>query len=110
MRILWQNGAMFVKEIVALLPDPKPHVNTISTFIRNLETKGYVAHKQYGNTYQYYAVAKMEDFRRKSFGNLIKSYFNNSYFGAVSTLVEEEKLSVEELKELIDLIENKNKQ
>lgn len=50
-----------------------------------------------------------EDFRRKTLGTLIKNYFGNSYFGAVSTLVEEEKISVDELKELIDMVENKNK-
>lgn len=54
-------------------------------------------------------MARKEDFRRKTLGTLIKNYFGNSYFGAVSTLVEEEKISVDELKELIDMVENKNK-
>lgn len=109
MRIFWEKGPLFVREIVDLYPEPKPHFNTISTFVRGLETKGYVAHEAFGNTYRYYAVAKMEDFRRKSLGNVIKSYFNNSYLGVVSSLVEDEKLSIEELRELIESVENANK-
>ncbi len=110
MRIFWERGPLFVREIVDLYPEPKPHFNTISTFVRGLEAKGYVAHEAFGNTYRYYAVAKMEDFRRRSLGNVIKSYFNNSYLGVVSSLVEDEKLSIDELRELIDRVENGNKQ
>lgn len=105
MQILWQHGPLFVREILELLPEPKPHFNTISTFVRNLESKGYVAHNEFGKTYQYYALAKIEDFRRRSLGSLIKSYFNNSYLGVVSSLVEDEKLSIDELKELIEKVE-----
>lgn len=105
MKLFWQHGPLFVREIVELYDEPRPHFNTISTFVRNLETKGYVAHKEYGKTYQYYAVARVEDYRRRSLGNVIKSFFNNSYLGAVSALVEEEKLSIDELRELIDKVE-----
>ena len=109
MRIFWNHGPMFVREIVELYPEPRPHLNTLSTFVRNLEQKGFVSHEAVGGSFRYYAVARKEDFRRKTLGTLIKNYFGNSYFGAVSTLVEEEKISVDELKELIDMVENKNK-
>ncbi len=105
MKFFWQHGPLFVREIVELYDEPRPHFNTISTFVRNLEAKGYVAHKEFGKTYQYYAVAQVEDYRRRSLGNVIKDFFNNSYLGAVSALVEEEKLSLEELKELIEKVE-----
>ncbi len=105
MKFFWQRGPLFVREIVELYDEPRPHFNTISTFVRNLEAKGYVAHKEYGKTYQYYAVAPVEDYRRRSLGNVIKDFFNNSYLGAVSALVEEEKLSLDELKELIEKVE-----
>ena len=104
MRIFWNHGPMFVREIVELYPEPRPHFNTLSTFVRNLEQKGFVSHEAVGGSFRYYAVARKEDFRRKTLGTLIKNYF-----GAVSTLVEEEKISVDELKELIDMVENKNK-
>lgn len=106
MHRFWEHGPMFVRELVALFPDPKPHFNTISTMVRSLEAKGYIAHEDYGNTYRYHAAVSEEEFSRRTLGNVISRYFENSYLGAVSALVEEEKISVEELRALIDRIEN----
>ena len=53
MRWFWTRGPLFVRELVALYPEPRPHFNTLSTMVRTLEAKGHVAHKSYGNTYQY---------------------------------------------------------
>ncbi|CCX49190.1 transcriptional repressor CopY family [Bacteroides sp. CAG:927] len=108
MQLLWDNGPMYVRELVQLYPDPKPHVNTVSTVVRTLEEKGYVNHEAAGTGYKYFAVAQKEDFADKTLNNVIKGYFNNSYLNAVSTLVKTEKISVDELRELIDLIEKNN--
>lgn len=108
MQLLWDNKPMYVRELVQLYPDPKPHVNTVSTVVRTLEEKGYVSHEVAGTGYKYFAVAQKDDFADKTLSNVIKGYFNNSYLNAVSTLVEKEKISVDELRELIDLIEKKN--
>lgn len=107
MQILWDNGPMFVKEIVALMPDPKPHINTVSTFVRLLEQKGAVTHEAHKMSFKYKAVIQRDKVRKKSLGTLLKNYFNNSGKGLVSALVEEEKVSVDELKELINIIESK---
>ena len=101
----WEKGPMFVKEIRALYDDPKPHFNTLSTIVRGLEEKGYVAHKAYGNTYQYYATVSREDFSRSTLRSVIGKYFNNSYLSAVSSLVQEEDISLDELKLLIKQVE-----
>ena len=106
MNLFWDKGAMFVKELLELYDEPKPHFNTLSTMVRTLEANGYVDHKAYGNSYQYYPVISREDYAGSSFKGLISSYFNNSYLSAVSALVKEEKISVEELKELIEQIES----
>lgn len=108
MQLLWDNGPMYVRELVQLYPDPKPHVNTVSTVVRTLEEKGHVNHEAAGTGYKYFAVAQKEDFADKTLNNVIKGYFNNSYLNAVSTLVKTEKISVDELRELIDLIEKNN--
>lgn len=108
MQLLWDNGPMYVRELVQLYPDPKPHVNTVSTVVRTLEEKGYVNHEAAGTGYKYFAVAQKEDLADKTLNNVIKGYFNNSYLNAVSTLVKTEKISVDELRELIDLIEKNN--
>ncbi len=65
-------------------------------------------HKQFGNSYQYYPLVSEAEYGRSSISGVIKNYFNNSYLSAVSSFVKEEKISVEELKELIDQIENQN--
>ncbi|MCM1337252.1 MAG: BlaI/MecI/CopY family transcriptional regulator [Candidatus Amulumruptor caecigallinarius] len=108
MRMLWSKGPMFVREMLEHYDDPKPHVNTVSTTVRILESKGYVAHESVGGSHRYAAVARMEDFRERSLTDLVRDYFNNSYKSAVSALVEEEKISVDELREIIGLIESKN--
>ena len=107
MQMLWSRGPMFVREMVELYAEPKPHVNTVSTTVRILEDKGYVSHEPVGGSHRYYAVARMEDFRARSLTDLVRNYFNNSYKSAVSALVEDEKISVDELREIIDLIERK---
>ena len=106
MNIFWDNGAMFVKDILELLPEPKPHFNTVSTMVRALEAKGFVSHKAYGNSYQYFPAVDRSGFGRKSLKNIIKEYFGNSYKNAVSALVDDGELSAEEIKDLLKQVEN----
>lgn len=108
MNLFWDKGAMFVKELLELYAEPKPHFNTLSTMVRTLEANGYVGHKAYGNSYQYYPIVTREEYAGSSFKGIISSYFNNSYLSAVSALVKEEKITVDELKELIEQIEKGN--
>lgn len=108
MHCFWAHGPLFVRELVELAPEPKPHFNTLSTMVRALEAKGYVGHRTFGNTYQYYPLVSEAEFSRRTLGGVIDRYFGRSYLGAVSALVEEEKISVEELRELIDRIERQN--
>ncbi len=105
MQMLWDHGPLFVREMVELSEEPKPHFNTLSTTVRNLEAKGYVEHETFGTTYRYKAVARREDFRERSLAEVVANYFSNSYKKIVSALVEEEKISVDELREIIDMVE-----
>ncbi len=109
MRCFWERGPLFVRELVEMAPEPKPHFNTLSTMVRTLETKGYLSHRAFGGTYQYYPVVSEEAFSRRTLGSVICRYFENSYMGAVSALIEEEKISVDELRELLDRIESQTK-
>ena len=108
MNLFWDKGAMFVKQLLELYAEPKPHFNTLSTMVRTLEANGYVGHKAYGNSYQYYPIVTREEYAGSLFKGIISSYFNNSYLSAVSALVKEEKITVDELKELIEQIEKGN--
>lgn len=107
MHILWKLEKAFVKEVMAEITDDQPHYNTLSTIIRNLEEKGYVAHKAFGNTHQYFPIIKKEDYRKAFMSNAIENFFNNSYKSMVSFFAEEEKISAEELREILTIIEKK---
>lgn len=108
MELFWENGPMFVRELLERLPDPRPHFNTVSTFVRALEEKGFVGHEQFGNTFRYFARVSRDEFKQKTLLGMVGKYFNNSYLGVVSTLVKEEKISLDELKQLICEVENGN--
>jgi BlaI family transcriptional regulator, penicillinase repressor len=105
MHILWKLEKAFVKDVMAQVTDEKPHYNTISTIIRNLEDKGYVDHTAFGNTYQYYPIISKEEYRKGFMSNAIENYFNNSYKSMISLFAKEEKISAQELREILDMIE-----
>lgn len=108
LQVLWKLEKAFVKEIIDALPDPKPHYNTISTIIRNMENKGYVKYQAFGKTHQYYPAVSKEEYRKVFINKTINNYFENSYKNVVSFFAKEEKISISELKEIIELIEKKN--
>ncbi len=107
MHILWTLEKAFVKDVLAEITEDKPHYNTLSTIIRNLEDKGYVSYNAYGKTHQYFPIVTKEAYRKKFMNSAIDNYFNSSYKNVVSFFAKEEKISVDELKEIIALIEKK---
>ncbi len=107
MKILWTLEKAFVKEILHEITGEKPHYNTLSTIVRNLEEKGYVGHDAFGNTHRYFPKVTKEAYRKVFINSTIADYYDNSYKSLVSFFAKEEKISVEELKEIIDLIEKK---
>ena len=109
MDYLWEHGPSFVKDIRASFEDPKPHYNTVSTMVRNLEQKKIVDHEAFGTTYRYLAVITKEDFVKSNLKRNVKKYFGNSYQSLVSSLVESNDLTLEEIKELIELANKKSK-
>jgi predicted transcriptional regulator len=106
MELFWAKGPLFVKEIIDLLGAPKPHYNTISTIVRLLEEKGFVGHEQFGNTHRYHAVISREEFSKFTLKTMVGKYFNKSYASVVSMFVQEEKISIEEIKELLRQVES----
>ena len=101
----WKQGPMFVKDIVEMYDDPKPHFITISTIVRTLEEKGYVGHTQHGKSYQYHAVVAEQDMGKKSLSSVIGRYFKNSYISVVSSFLEDGNIPVEDLRRLLDEVE-----
>lgn len=108
MSLLWEHGPMFVRDMLEHFPDPKPQFNTVATFVRGLEDKGWVAHEAVGNRHRFYAVAEASDFGGNSLMTVIRNFFRGSASAAVSALVADEQLSVDELKEIIKMVEQQN--
>lgn len=107
MKILWKMEKAFVKDIVAEYPDPKPHNNTVSSIVRILQDKGFVAFTQYGNTYEYYPLIKKEAYSKTFIKTIISDYFDNSFSRAVASFVEDEALDQKEIEEIMKLIKSK---
>ena len=108
MHILWKLKKAFVKDVLAFMEgEDKPHYNTLSTIIRNLEEKGYVGYNAYGKTHQYFPIVSKEAYKKRFMNTAIDNYFNSSYKNVVSFFAKEEKISVDDLKEIIALIEKK---
>lgn len=105
MQELWGLGKAFVKEIIDRLPEPKPAYNTVSTIIRILENKGFVSHKAYGKSHQYYPLVSKEEYRTFAAGKLLTGYFNNSAHNMLSFFLKEERLDLRDADELLKLIE-----
>lgn len=105
MKELWDMGRGFVKEIVDRLPEPKPAYNTVSTIVRILETKGFVTHESFGKSHQYLPKISKEEYKKGITGKLLTNYFDNSPKRMLSYFLEENRLDVQELDEILSIIE-----
>lgn len=101
MQVLWELEKGFVKDILERLPEPKPAYNTVSTIVRILETKGFVLHKAYGKTHEYFPAVSKEEYRRFVTEEIVGNYFGGSVTDLVSFFVKEKEISVKELDELL---------
>ena len=105
MQILWQIEKGMVHDVLTRCPEPKPAYNTVSTIIRILEQKGYVGHKAYGRTHEYYPLVSKKEYTRSSFRSLLHNYFGNSYQSLASFFADDEKLTLAELEDIRETID-----
>ena len=106
MERMWEHGPMQVRELQALYPEPQPHVNTLATFIKILEEKGFLGHKVLtARCFQYFARISRDEYRGGLLRGVVNKFFGQSYLSAVSALVKSEQISLDELKELIREVE-----
>jgi predicted transcriptional regulator len=105
MQILWDIREGFVKDLLQKFPEPKPAYNTVSTIIRILEKKGYVDHRSFGKSHQYFPLMSREQYRNERFSSLMKDYFNNSMKQVLSHFGNSGSLNLKEADEIIQLME-----
>lgn len=104
MHILWDIERAFVKDIIEHLPSPKPAYNTVSTIVRILEKKGFVAHKPFGNSHEYFPTIKKEEYTKAYLKSFVSNYFSDSYSEMVSFFTKDKNMSLEELEEIKKMI------
>lgn len=104
MQILWKLEKAFVKDIIDVMPNPKPAYNTVSTIVRILERKGFVAYTAYGKTHEYFPLISKKEYTGSFLKGFIRDYFSNSYKQMVSFFAKEENLTIEEMESIIELL------
>jgi predicted transcriptional regulator len=105
MQILWNEKEGFVKDLLQHFPEPRPAYNTVSTIIRILEKKGFVDHRSFGKSHQYYPIISRDQYRNERFSSLMKDYFNNSMQQVLSHFGKTGSLNIKEADEIIKLME-----
>lgn len=109
MQILWKLEKGFIKDIMEEMPEPKPAYNTVSTIVRILETKGFIDHKAYGKTHEYYPLVSRERYTKFYLNNMIKGYFNGSFQNLVSFFAKENKLNAADIDKLLKEVKKEKK-
>ncbi len=109
MKILWEIDKGFVKEILEHFDKPRPAYNTVSTIVRILQEKGFVNHKAYGRTHEYYPLMTRDEYKKSHMSNFVNSYFSNSYQNMVSFFTNEKKISLKEMEDIRKMMDEEIK-
>lgn len=108
MHILWDIKKAFVRDMIDHMPEPKPAYNTVSTIVRILEDKGFVSHKAYGKSHEYFPLVSKEEYTRQYMGRFISKYFGGSFEKMVSFFANNNDISLREMDEIIKRLKDKS--
>jgi BlaI family penicillinase repressor len=109
MQVIWNLDKAFLRDIIEEIPEPKPHQNTIATILKILVEKEFVGVHVFGRMHQYYPLVSKDEYSESSMKNLVKGYFEGSFSNAVSFMVKENNLSVEDLELLLSQLKKSGK-
>lgn len=107
MMVLWQLGEGLLMEIVEAMPQPQPHKNTVATILKILAEKEFVSIEQLGRIHRYHPAVSKESYSKTRLNSVVKGYFEGSFSNVVSFMVDEQKLSVEDLELLLKQLKKK---
>ena len=108
MQLFWSKGPSMVNDLLDAMPDPKPAYNTVSTVVRILEKKGFVGHKAYGKTYEYYPAVSKEAYASRYMDTVLDNFFNGSLSRLVSFFSEHKSITVEETDEIMKMLRERH--
>ena len=109
MLVIWRLGNGFVKDFLEQYPEPRPPYTTLASTVKNLERKGYLSSRRYGNTYEYTPIIHEREYKKQFMSGFVKDYFRDSYSELVTFFAREQRISANELKEIIRIIEKQEK-
>lgn len=109
MLIVWKTGGGFIKDFLEHYPAPKPPYTTLASVIKNLERKGFVQGVRYGNVYTYSPLIHEPQYKSRFMSGFVKDYFSNSYKELVGFFAQEEKITPQELRDILKIIEKQQK-
>jgi predicted transcriptional regulator len=109
MKALWQHESALVRDVVAGMPEPKPHANTVNTILKILTDKGFVAMEAGDNANRFRALISKEDYSSRTIAQVVKSYFDGSFADLVSFFVADRNLDIAELESVIQSLKKKKK-
>ena len=109
MQVLWKIKKGFVKDILEHFDDPRPAYNTVSTIVRILQEKGFVTHKAYGRTHEYYPVVTKSEYSKSHLSTFVNDYFSNSFEKMVSFFAKEKSISLQEMEDIMKIMDSEVK-
>jgi len=109
MQVLWKIKKGFVKDILEHFPEPKPAYTTISTIVRILQDKGFVSHKAYGRSHEYYPLISKEEYTKNHIKSFVRDYFSNSFKNMVNFFTESRSISLKEMEEIMKIMQKEVK-
>jgi predicted transcriptional regulator len=109
MQVLWKIKKGFVKDILEHFDDPKPAYNTVSTIVRILQEKGFVNHKAYGRTHEYFPIVTKSDYSKSHLSTFVNDYFSNSFEKMVSFFAKEKSISLQEMEDIMKIMDSEVK-
>jgi predicted transcriptional regulator len=109
MQVIWKIKEVFIRDIMEAMPVPKPHQNTVATILKILVDKEFVGVKVFGRQHQYYPLISKDAYSKAFMKNLVKTYFGGSFSEAVSFMVKENTISLEDLETLLQQLKKGKK-
>ena len=107
MQALWKVEQGFLKDITDAIAEPKPHTNTVATILKILIEKQFVAFEVFSRAHRYYPLVSKESYSKGSLSKFVDNYFSGSYQQAVSFLVKEKEMSIQDLEKLLQQLKKK---
>ncbi|MDB5277887.1 MAG: transcriptional repressor, CopY family [Ferruginibacter sp.] len=109
MQVFWDLNKAFIRDIIPLLPDPKPHYNSVATIVKILEEKEFLERETAGNMHSYYPLIGREEYQKFALKDIVSQYFDNSYPRMLAFFAKEQKLTEKQLTEIVNIIKKDNK-